>query len=73
LFIDCGGLKHLKIAALKNPKIMARAAEIIRQANWSPPCLGQSEDRVGVLLFLPAVKIESKMPPSTENMIPSIG
>ena len=73
LLIDWGGLKHLRITAAKAPKMRAKEAVMSRQRNWNPPCFPGLSFKDGVLPFLPAVNIESKIPPRVAKIIPSIG
>lgn len=72
LLTDCRGLKHLKIEVANRPSRPAKQAVTNSEANCSPPWRAVLSDKAGVLEFLPAAKIESKIPPSTQIMIASI-
>lgn len=73
LFIDCLGLKQRRITAANRPNKKPIEAAIKMDKNWKPPCLVGLSLKVGVLPFLPAVKIELNTPPNVEKMMPSIG
>ena len=72
LFIDCFGLKHLKITVAKNPKRTANNTVTKTAANWSPPCLGAFVDNYGVLPSLPPAKMALKIPPKKHIITASI-
>ena len=69
LLTDWGGLKHFRMTAVRRPKMTARAAEMRRLRNWKPPCWPGLVVREGVRLFLPAVKMASKIPPRVAKMM----
>jgi len=50
---------------------MEKNIVISKEANCSPPCLVALTLKDGVLSFLPAANIESKIPPKTHKMIAS--
>lgn len=72
LLEDWRGLKHLRINAARRPKTNDIIIVINSEANWSPPCLWALTLKAGILSFLPAAKIELKIPPNTHKIIASI-
>lgn len=64
--------KQRKMAAANRPNNKANPAVTNKAANCRPPCLYALEVKVGVLEFLPAAKMELKMPASTPMMMESM-